>query len=120
MEPVCCFDTREYTGEPDNRPCPRVLDVPAVIKELDALYEQGREREAERFLESRREQAAAAGDWRGELSMLSELMGQYRRSKNEDKGLSAVEDGLRIIREHNMGQTLSGATVMLNAATTMK
>ena len=120
MEPVCCFDTREYTGEPDNRPCPRVLDVPAVIKELDALYEQGREREAERFLEVRREQAAAAGDWRGELSMLSELMGQYRRSKNEDKGLRAVEDGLRIIREHNMGQTLSGATVMLNAATTMK
>ena len=52
--------------------------------------------------------------------MLSELMGQYRRSKNEDKGLSAVKDGLRIIREHNMGQTLSGATVILNAATTMK
>ena len=120
MEPVCCFDAREYTGVPDPRPCPRALDVPQVIQELDALYEQGRESEAERFLEEKREKAALAGDWRGELSMLSELMGQYRRSKNEEKGLMAVEDGLRLIREHNMGQTLSGATVMLNAATTMK
>lgn len=120
MEPVCCFDAREYTGVPDTRPCPRALDVPQVIQELDVLYEQGRESEAERFLEEKREKAALAGDWRGELSMLSELMGQYRRSKNEEKGLMAVEDGLRLIREHNMGQTLSGATVMLNAATTMK
>ena len=120
MEPVCCFDAREYTGVPDTRPCPRALDVPQVIKELDALYENGRDSQAERFLEAQREKASLAGDWRGELSMLSELMGQYRRSKNEEKGLMAVEDGLRLIREHNMGQTLSGATVMLNAATTMK
>ena len=120
MEAVCCFDAREYTGVPDSRPCPRVLDVPEVIRELDALYEYGKESEAERFLEARREEAAAAGDWRGELSMLSELMGQYRRSKNQEKGLRSVEDGLSLIREHNLGQTLSGATVMLNAATTMK
>ena len=120
MEAVCCFDAREYTGVPDSRHCPRVLDVPEVIRELDALYEYGKESEAERFLEARREEAAAAGDWRAELSMLSELMGQYRRSKNQEKGLRSVEDGLSLIREHNLGQTLSGATVMLNAATTMK
>lgn len=120
MEPVCCFDAREYTGVPDTRPCPRALDVPQVIKELDALYENGRDSQAERFLEAQREKASLAGDWRGELSMLSELMGQYCRSKNKEKGLKSVEDGLRLIREHNLGQTLSGATVMLNAATTMK
>lgn len=120
MEPVCCFDAREYTGVPDTRPCPRALDVPEVIKELDALYENGRDSQTERFLEAQREKASLAGDWRGELSMLSELMGQYCRSKNKEKGLKSVEDGLRLIREHNLGQTLSGATVMLNAATTMK
>ena len=120
MEPVCCFDAREYTGVPDTRPCPRALDVPQVIKELDALYENGRDSQAERFLEAQREKASLAGDWRGEPSMLSELMGQYCRSKNKEKGLKSVEDGLRLIREHNLGQTLSGATVMLNAATTMK
>lgn len=120
MEPVCCFDAREYTGVPDTRPCPRALDVPEVIKELDALYENGRDSQAERFLEAQREKASLAGDWRGELSMLSELMGQYCRSKNKEKGMKSVEDGLRLIREHNLGQTLSGATVMLNAATTMK
>ena len=120
MEPMCCFDASEYTGVPDSRPCPNALHVPEIVEELDALYERGRENEAERFLEGWREKAAWVGDWRGELSMLSELLGQYRRSKNREKGLRSVEDGLRLIREHNMGETLSGATVMLNAATTMK
>ena len=101
MEPVCCFDAREYTGVPDTRPCPRALDVPEVITARDALYENGRDSQAERFLEAQREQASLAGDWRGELSMLSELMGQSRRSKNQEKGLRAVEDGLSRIREHN-------------------
>ncbi len=120
MDPLCCFDASEYTGVPDCRPCPRALDVPEIIKELDAMYARGNEADAEKFLETMRDSAAEAGDWRSELSMLSELMGQYRRSKNRERGLKSVEDGLSLIREHNMGETLSGATVMLNAATTMK
>ena len=39
----CCFDTSEYTGVPDTEPCARTLDVPAVIRGLDALYAQSRE-----------------------------------------------------------------------------
>ena len=65
MEPVCCFDAREYTGVPDSRPCPRALDVPALIRELDGLYEYGRESEAESFLEAQREKAGAAGTGAG-------------------------------------------------------
>lgn len=120
MGAVCCFDASKYVAMPDSSPCPKVLDVPQIIEELDALYASGREAEAESFLETRREKAARAGDWRGELSMLSELLGQYRRSGNREKGLAASNEALELIRTHRMGYTLSGATVMLNAATTMK
>ena len=119
-ESCCPFDGSMYTGTPDSAPCPVSLPVRRVIEELDRLYEQDREAEAQGFLESWQERAAREGDWRGELSFTSELLGQYRRSGDKDKGLAAVDRALRLIREHSMGQTLSGATVLLNAATTLK
>ena len=116
----CIFDASQYTGTPDGHPCPRVVDVPAAIRALDALYAEGREAEAEDFLEAKLRDAHAGGDWRAELSMLSELLGQYRRSMSAEKGLRTVNEALSLIREHQMGQTVSAATVMLNAATTLK
>ncbi len=120
IEPACCFDASAYTGAPDAAPAGESVPVPEIIRRLDALYDSGREGEAGDYLVRWRETAAARGDWRGELSVLSELMGHYRRSRDEEKGLAAVEDGLALLRAHSMGGTVSGATVMLNAATTMK
>ena len=115
----CCFDTSEYTGVPDTEPCPRTLDVPAIIRGLDALYARGRSVEAQDYLERHLAEACEAGDWRAELSLTSELLGQYRRSMDADKGLAAVERALALIRAHHLGRTVSGATVLLNAATTL-
>ncbi len=115
----CCFDAVEYTGMPDREPCPQTLDVPAIIRGLDALYAQNREAEAQDYLERHLAAAREAGDWRAELSLLSELLGQYRRSMDREKGLGAVDDALALIRDHRMGRTVSGATVLLNAATTL-
>ena len=120
MEPCCCFDSSLYTGLPDAEPCRQSIDVPAAIAELDGLYNSGREAEAGAYLERRRDEARAMGDWRGELSMLSELLGHHRRDGDRDKGIAAVNDALDLIRIHRMGNTVSGATVLLNAATTMK
>lgn len=119
-ESCCPFDSSMYTGLPDTAPCPVSLPVRDVIEELDRLYEQGREDEAQGYLESWQEKAAQSGDWRAELSFTSELLGQYRRSGDGEKSLAAVDRALRLIRERRMGQTLSGATVLLNAATTLK
>ena len=120
IEPCCIFDASQYTGHPDTEPCEKTIDVPQIIKDLDALYAQGRENEAQGFLEAQLHEARAIGDWRGKLSMLSELLGQYRRSMDEAKGIGTVNEALELIRAHRMAETLSGATVMLNAATTMK
>ena len=115
----CCFDTSEYTGTPDTGHCPAVIDVPNTVRELDALYAAGRESEAQSFLEERRRLAAEGGDWRSEVSMISELLGQYRRSMDRERGLAAADDALSLIKEHRLGRTVSGATVLLNAATTL-
>lgn len=120
QEPVCCFDASAYIGVPDVEPTAEGLEVPRLIAQLDSLYNTGREDEAGEFLLRHRQRARELGDWRGELSMLSELMGHCRRSGDRQLGLRAVNEGLAIIRQHHLGSTVSGATVLLNAATTMK
>ena len=120
IEPRCCFDASEYLAAPDTAPCPVTLDVPEIVRGLDELYEHGREAEAESYLEAWLDRARKCGDWRAELTVTSELLGQYRRSANREKGLAAADAALALIRAHGMGRTVSGATVMLNAATTLK
>ena len=120
LEPCCCFDSSLYTGTPDAEPCRESIDVPGVIRELDGLYNAGREQDALALLEGWRDRARSIGDWRGELSMLSELLGYHRRDGNREKGIAAVNEAMELIRVHRMGTTVSGATVLLNAATTMK
>ena len=115
----CCFDASEYLAAPDVSHCEHPLDVPGIIKGLDGLYAAGRESEAQSYLELWRSRAVEAGDWRAELSLISELLGQYRRSMDAQKGLAAVDDALQLVKEHGLGRTVSGATVLLNAATTL-
>lgn len=119
-EPRCCFDASQYTGVPDAAPTGQTVPVPELIGQLDRLYNTGREDQAGDFLYTWLRRARELGDWRGELSLLSELMGHHRRDGDREQGLRAVEEGMAILREHRLGSTVSGATVLLNAATTMK
>ncbi|MGI5976814.1 MAG: tetratricopeptide repeat protein [Candidatus Limivicinus sp.] len=114
------FDSRLYNGSPDREPCPESMDIPAFIKRLDSLYNRGLEKAAGEQLRSGLEETRRIGDWRGELSILSELLGYCRRSGERERAMDAVRDALEIIRTHRMGTTVSGATVLLNAATTLK
>ena len=116
----CIFDTSQYTGVPDTTPCPNVLSVPLLIQEVDELCGEGREQEARDLLEKSLADARSHSDWRSELTVLSELLGQYRRTGEADKGLRTVNEALAVIQAHGMGRTVSGATVLLNAATTLK
>lgn len=120
QEPLCCFDSSDYTGEPDTAPTEKTMDIPSVIRQLDQLNASGQEQQGQLFLEDRLAEASSVGDWRAELTITSELLGQYRRSLAEEKALYAVNSVLELIRVHHLGSTVSGATVLINAATTMK
>ena len=119
-DPVCCFDASQYIGLPDAEPCAAAVDVPDVVKELDRLQNSGQLSEAQLLLEQWVDTSRQAGDWRSELSLQSELMGLHRRTGDKAAAKSAVDRGLELISRHRLGATVSGATIMLNAATTMK
>ena len=51
-------------------------------------------------------------DWRAELTVLSELLGQYRRRGERDKGIQTVNKVMELLRTHAMGSTVSGATIL--------
>ena len=120
IEPICPFDASAYTGTPDAEPTGQRMNVPAMIRQLDQLIHAGRAVKAQHFLEKRRVEAQQLGDWRAELSILNEMMGQYRFGNKREEGFAAVREGMELIRLHHLGHTVSGATVMLNAATTLK
>ena len=120
LDPVCCFDASQYIGHPDSEPCASAVNVPEVVKELDRLQNSGQLEQAQKLIEHWVSAARQSGDWRSELSLQSELMGLHRRTGDKAAAESAVARGLELIRRHRLGATVSGATIMLNAATTMK
>lgn len=119
-EPSCYFDSSDYSASPDLSPCPSAADIKKVMAELDELLGSARYDAAAEHLNYWRDKTISAGDWRGELSIQSELMGLHRRTGDKDAAEAAVRRGLELVQKHGMGGTVSGATVMLNAATTMK
>lgn len=96
------------------------INVPKFLEKLDEIYSSENLIQAEELLESTLDKARSNGDWSAELSVLSEMMGFYRRNSNKEKGLDSVRDGLSLIKSHSLENSISGATVMLNAATTLK
>ena len=119
-EAACCFDASMYTGVPDAEPCAQSLDTKSIIAGLDKLLFSGDDAAAGEYLDRWCQKAQEAGDWRTELTLQSELMGFHRRTSDKAAAMAAVERGLELIREHRLGSTVSGATIILNAATTLK
>ncbi len=119
-EAACCFDASMYTGTPDAVPCAQSLDTKSIIAGLDKLLFSGDDAAAGEYLDRWCQRAQEVGDWRAELTLQSELMGFHRRTSDKNAAMAAVERGLELIREHRLGSTVSGATIFVNAATTLK
>ena len=112
-----CAVCGNYKGEDNSR---GRIDASRMIARLDACFEENDLAEAERVLEYWRAEARSLGDMRGELAVVSEALGLYRKTGNRDKALAAVGDALALIEALDNKSTVSAATVLLNAATTLK
>lgn len=117
IEQCCPLDT--YSHSARSAPSGKI-PIKEVLKELDDLYSRERNADGSVLLEEWLKKAQEIGDWSGELSIYSELMGHHRRTGDKEKGLFACEQGLKIIKEQGIENSVSAATVMLNAATTYK
>lgn len=113
MQPCCDINTKKARGGSG-------IDVRRVIEKLDSCFDKNDLVSAGRLLEYWRGEAALIGDKRVELSIVSEQIGYFRKTAEMEKALEAVSRAITLIDELKNGNTVSAATVYLNAATTMK
>ena len=97
----------------------RRIDVRRFIEQLDRCFERGDMEAARGCLRAWEAEARAAGDARGLLAVLDEQVGFYRRAQEETPALAALRECLALLERLGLSQTLSGATVCINAATTL-
>lgn len=119
-EPRCATcGGKEFYSPDKNAPKGRI-PVSRVIERADEAYNKNDMEEAGRLLSYWQNEANALGDESGELSVTDELIGHYRKTGNAEKGLSAVARALELLDKLDLENTVSGATILLNAATTLK
>lgn len=105
--------------ETDRRPVGRI-PVTRIVEKLDACFARNDMEEAGRLLDYWRREAVALGDREGELSIVNEQLGYTRKVNSSAEGLEAVTRSLSLLRDLHLERQVSGATILLNAATTMK
>ena len=120
IEPVCPFDVTMYRQkrteiEPDNR-----IDVLKILKEADVLYERNDPFGARDLLEDYYRTSLEYNDREGQLGMLCELLGCYRKTHDAERGIWAAFECRRLIADLGLEGTVTAGTVLLNVATTMK
>lgn len=93
------------------------IDTGRLLSKLDSLFDSNDLAEAERLLLFWQNEAINLNDKKGELTVLNELIGLYRRTKEAEKSKNAIDRSIKIIDELGLNNNLSSATIYLNIAT---
>lgn len=93
------------------------IPVARVIEKLDSCYSKNDTAAAKRLLDYWQNEAFSAGDLSGELSVINELLGYYRKTGDKLNSDKTIVRAYELISLMDLQMTLSGATVMLNIAT---
>ncbi len=119
-EPACPLcDGKDFYYPKKDSPLGHI-PVDRIISKVDSLFAKNDYAEAGRLLVYWENEAKSLRDKRGELAIVNELIGYYRKQNNKEKGLEAVQNSLLLIEELNQSDTVSGATILLNCATAYK
>lgn len=119
-EPSCALCGGESFYYPDKDAPKGRVPVDRIIAKLDAFFEKNDLEGAKKHLLYWRSEAKELGDKEGELSLVSEQIGLYRKTEEERDALEAVHRGIELVDSLTLSDTKSGATIYLNCATTMK
>lgn len=96
------------------------IPVLTVIKKLDECFSKNDLSAAQRLLSYWENEAKSQEDLSGELSVVNEQLGLYRRLQNEEKAMYSVKRSGELLARLELEDSISGATIILNAATTLK
>ncbi len=119
-EPACPLcDGKDFYYPKKDAPSGRI-PVNRVIDKLDSFLNKNDYEAAGRHLIYWKNEAVYLRDKHGELAVENELIGYYRKQGEKEKGLDSVKRALELIDDLNQGDTVSGATILINCATAYK
>lgn len=95
------------------------IDTTRFLDRLDNCFNKNDIRGAKDCIMFWSDEARKLGDESGLLTVLNEAVGFWRRNKKKGKALSAMEESLKLVEKLGLQNTLSGATIYINAATTL-
>ena len=101
----------------ENGPVPQPLEMRRVLERLDRLMEKRDYAAAEKHLRYWLEEARAIRDPRGELAILGETVGFYRKTGKGPEALAAVEETLALLEAGNWGDSMMAGTALVNCGT---
>ncbi len=97
------------------------IPVNRVIEKLDEYLNVDNDYQAgERHLKYWLAEAEYLQDESGAFTVLNEMIGMYRKAGNKNAALRSAEKVLALTEQLGIGETVSGATAYLNAATARK
>ena len=96
------------------------IPVYRIIEKLDSYFSKNDLESATSLLKYWQNEAVQLGDSSGELSIVNEQLGLYRKINDEVGAEIAISRAIELLALNNAENTISGATIMLNAATTCK
>lgn len=91
-----------------------------VIEKLDEYLGRDDYDAAERHLRYWLNEAESGNDARGRLTVLNEQIGLYRKMGIEAEGTQAIRKALSLVESLGLGDSVTGGTTLVNAATGYK
>ena len=119
-EPSCALCGGKEFYNPELSSAKGRIPVKRVIEKADEYYNKNDLAGAKRHLEYWEREANALNDDSGELSVVNELLGLYRKNAEKENALRAINKALSLIEKLDIKDAVSAATVYLNLATTYK
>ena len=95
------------------------INISRFIAKLDSCFDRNDLKAAKECIEYWEKEARETGDDRALLTVLNEAVGFYRRTQKRGKALAAMGESLTLVDKLGLPDKLSGATIYINAATTL-
>lgn len=95
------------------------IPVSRFIDKLDGCFAHNDMKGARECIQFWENEARRVDDQKGLLTVLNEAVGYYRRTGKRSRAVAAMDESLSLVEELGQSGTVSGATIYINAATTL-
>ena len=113
VEPRCVLCEEPYGAEPAVRRIPQKR----IVEKMNEYMSRRDYAGAERHLLYWLEEARLGGDLQGELMLMGEMVGHYRKTGEKEKAFARAERALELLDELDYAGTVTYATTCVNIAT---